>query len=99
MAEIDQDKMRALAIKVGAVEWYEAGDSVSLPDGDTIACCQSSIGHMPEPIHYDDMVEYLVSVSPAKILKLIDAFEAAEREREQLRAELEAAAADKRDAE
>ncbi|MDN8032557.1 hypothetical protein QZN17_28780, partial [Burkholderia multivorans] len=42
---------------------------------------------------------YLVSVSPAKILKLIDAFEAAEREREQLRAELEAAAADKRDAE
>nr|WP_254213957.1 hypothetical protein [Burkholderia multivorans] len=96
---IDQDKMRALAIKVGAVEWYEAGDSVSLPDGDTIACCQSSIGHMPEPIHYDDMVEYLVSVSPAKILKLIDAFEAAEREREQLRAELEAAAADKRDAE
>ncbi|MDN7511989.1 hypothetical protein QZL91_21210 [Burkholderia multivorans] len=90
---IDQDKMRALAIKVGAVEWYEAGDSVSLPDGDTIACCQSSIGHMPEPIHYDDMVEYLVSVSPAKILKLIDAFEAAEREREQLRAELEAAAA------
>ncbi|UQN71777.1 hypothetical protein NUJ28_06170 [Burkholderia multivorans] len=94
---IDQDKMRALAIKVGAVEWYEAGDSVSLPDGDTIACCQSSIGHMPEPIHYDDMVEYLVSVSPAKILKLIDAFEAAEREREQLRAELEAAAADKQE--
>ncbi|ABO57461.1 hypothetical protein Bcep1808_4497 [Burkholderia vietnamiensis G4] len=91
--------MRALAIKVGAVEWYEAGDSVCLPDGDTIACCQSSIGHMPEPIHYDDMVEYLVSVSPAKILKLIDAFEAAEREREKLRAELEAAAADKRDAE
>ncbi|WP_258178975.1 hypothetical protein [Burkholderia multivorans] len=96
---IDTEKMKALAMKVGGVEWYEAGDSVILPDGDTIACCQSSIGHMPEPIHYDDMVEYLVSVSPAKILKLIDAFEAAEREREQLRAELEAAAADKRDAE
>ncbi|WP_254661814.1 hypothetical protein [Burkholderia sp. CCA53] len=90
---IDTDKMKALALKVGGVEWYEGGDSVCLPDGDTIACCQSSIGHMPEPIHYDDMVEYLVSVSPAKILKLIDAFEAAEREREQLRAELEAAAA------
>ncbi|MBU9210176.1 hypothetical protein, partial [Burkholderia multivorans] len=86
-------------LKTRGDSWYEAGDSVSLPDGDTIACCQSSIGHMPEPIHYDDMVEYLVSVSPAKILKLIDAFEAAEREREQLRAELEAAAADKRDAE
>ncbi|WP_229278276.1 hypothetical protein [Burkholderia cenocepacia] len=94
---IDQDKMRALALKVGGVEWYEAGDSVCLPDGDTIACCQSSIGHMPEPIHYDDMVEYLVSVSPAKILKLIDTLETAEREREKLRAELEAAAADKRD--
>ncbi|HDR9081288.1 TPA: hypothetical protein QDA98_003901 [Burkholderia vietnamiensis] len=69
---IDQDKMRALAIKVGAVEWYEAGDSVCLPDGDTIACCQSSI---------------------------IDALEATEREKEKLRAELESAAANERDAE
>ncbi|WP_254216218.1 hypothetical protein [Burkholderia multivorans] len=74
---IDTEKMKALALKVGGVEWYEDGDSVCLPDGDTIACCQSSIGHMPEPIHYDDMVEYLVSVSPAKILELIAALDSA----------------------
>ncbi|WP_244255692.1 hypothetical protein [Burkholderia vietnamiensis] len=78
---IDISKMKALAMKVGGVEWYEAGDSVSLPDGDTIACCQSSIGHMPEPIHYDDMVEYLVSVSPAKILSLLSELEAREADR------------------
>ncbi|UQN68313.1 hypothetical protein L0Z11_11510 [Burkholderia multivorans] len=81
---IDTEKMKALAEKVGAVEWYEAGDSVCLPDGDTIACCNSSIGHMPEPIHYDDMVEYLVSVSPAKILKLIAALESSKQEADAL---------------
>ncbi|UQN68052.1 hypothetical protein L0Z11_10075 [Burkholderia multivorans] len=81
---IDTEKMKALAEKVGAVEWYEAGDSVCLPDGDTIACCQSSIGHMPEPIHYDDMVEYLVSVSPAKILELIAALESSKQEADAL---------------
>jgi hypothetical protein len=78
---IDISKMKALAEKVGAVEWYEAGDSICLPDGDTIACCQSSIGHMPEPIHYDDMVEYLVSVSPAKIIALLSELEAREADR------------------
>ncbi|WP_244122581.1 hypothetical protein [Burkholderia multivorans] len=81
---IDTEKMKALAMKVGGVEWYEAGDSVILPDGDTIACCQSSIGHMPEPIHYDDMVEYLVSVSPAKILALLSELEAAKLERDKM---------------
>lgn len=86
---IDISKMKALAMKVGGVEWYEAGDSVILPDGDTIACCQSSIGHMPEPIHYDDMVEYLVSVSPAKILSLLSEFEAREADRRRLGLELE----------
>ncbi|MCA8385311.1 hypothetical protein LGN11_06455 [Burkholderia multivorans] len=84
MSNIDISKMKALAMKVGGVEWYEAGDSVILPDGDTIACCQSSIGHMPEPIHYDDMVEYLVSVSPAKILELIAALEAAAADKREL---------------
>ncbi|MBU9203072.1 hypothetical protein KTD31_17075 [Burkholderia multivorans] len=84
MSNIDISKMKALAMKVGGVEWYEAGDSVILPDGDTIACCQSSIGHMPEPIHYDDMVEYLVSVSPAKILELIAALEAAAADKQKM---------------
>lgn len=44
---------------------------------------------MPEPIHYDDMVEYLVSVSPAKILSLLSEFEAREADRRRLGLELE----------